>query len=158
MQMSGSVGDELVRGTGLELVVYLRESASSAATERQQAVLDRLDALADAGTVEDVTVRRWPKRVSERSEVLETVRELREAAEERGFRLEPFFEERERVPGFFTERGDPVREVVLPVVCIALYRDGEVRGVYPCADDETYYSVDDGLDALEGAVDHAAGP
>jgi len=156
--MLGSVGDEIARGTGLELVVYLRESASSAAAERQQAVLGRLNALADAGVIEDVTVRTWPKRVSESSEVLETVRELCAAAEERGLRLEPFFEEHERVPGFFTERAEPVREVVLPVMCVTLYRDGDVRSIYPCTDDEGHYSVSDGLDALEEAVEHAAGP
>lgn len=147
------VGEQSPRENGLELVVYLRESVRSAAAKRQQAVLDRLDALADAGVVEDVTVRRWPKRVSESSEVLETVRELREAAEERGFRLEPFFQERERAPGVFTGRTETVREVVLPVVCVALYRDGDLRRVYPCADDEACYSVDDGLDMLEGAVE-----
>ena len=45
---------------------------------------------------------------------------------------------------------DPKEVVDLPIVCLAVYEDDDLRTVLPCADGDDIYTVGDGLDALEG--------
>lgn len=149
-------------GEPLELVVYLREAAGGAAAERQRAVVERARDLVGAGDVGDLTVRTWGRRAlapeaadgpaadAPGADVLDTVREFQAAAAEHGLTLEPCFAERERRPSFFTEREQPRREVVLPVVCLAVRRGGDLVGLYPCVDDGECASVAEGLAALAG--------
>jgi hypothetical protein len=60
--------------------------------------------------------------------------------------LDPFFEDR---PGI----GRASRVVVLPVITLALRRDGELTGLYPCWKDGHHYSIEQGLEALERGED-----
>lgn len=132
-----------------ELTVYLRASTPSAARERQREVVERAERLAETDRIEDVTVRRWDDRVTvsngpetPAAHAVEAFESFKRYTEETGRSVEPFFQEHERTDG---------RLIVFPVICIAVHVDDELRGVFPCADDDrsAIYSVWDYLTALE---------
>lgn len=134
-----------------EVTVYLRSSAPDVARERQRATLDRIEQLRAAGALEDVEIVRWQGKVSEPadgpgSETIVCYEEFVEAVGSQS--LEPFFKQR---PGV----GRLDRVVVLPVICIAARRDGELVGVYPRWNDGVHESIEDALDALaEGEIEN----
>jgi hypothetical protein len=132
--------------------LYLRAGAPTAARDRQADARARIEALVDAGLLPDCTVEDWPSRAVVPSDgpadsAVETYEELAGAVAARpGVHLDPFFEDR---PGV----GRTDRVVVLPVVCIAVRRDGELTGLYPCWNEGAHESVEDGLAALESGED-----
>lgn len=137
----------------LELDVYMRAFAPDAAQRRQEAMLDRMRELRDRGMVEEVSVTRWSNQVSvspaqdrEPPVGVETYRELDEAVGETELSIEPFFRERSGAGGDRTV-------LSLPVLCVAIRRDGEITGVYPCSAPDGSYSVTDCLDALASGND-----
>lgn len=127
----------------LAVTLYLRSGAPTVARRRQAAVRERVAELADAGL--DVTVREWGKRATVPG--TETDREAVDCYDEfvaavGDARLEPFFEARRGA-------GGTTRVVVLPVLCLAVRRAGEVTGLYPCWRDGEHHGVMDGMAALE---------
>jgi hypothetical protein len=134
------------------VTLYLRAGAPTAARDRQTDARARVEALADAGVLPDPTVSEWPSRAVVPSDgpadaAVETYDEFAAAVATRpGVHLDPFFEDR---PGV----GRSDRVVVLPVVCIAVRRDGELTGLYPCWNEGTHDAVEDGLAALESGED-----
>ncbi|MEM4782642.1 MAG: hypothetical protein QXG03_13915 [Halalkalicoccus sp.] len=138
------------QNTAPELTVYLRSSAPFPARDRQEEVIERAERLATEGRIGDVSVRHWNDRVVASDEVgatdaVETFEAFKSRAEEIGHTIEPFFQEHDR---------GGVREIVFPIICIAVYVDEELRRVFPCRDDREAYSVWDCLTALEtdGAI------
>ncbi|MFC6905644.1 HTH domain-containing protein [Halalkalicoccus tibetensis] len=127
-----------------ELTVYLRSSTPFPARERQEEVIERAERLADDELIADLRVRHWEARVAVRNgddaEAVATFEALKERAGEMGHSIEPFFQEH--------ERGE-IREIVFPVICIAVHVEEELRRVFPCRDEEDAYSVWDCLTALE---------
>lgn len=131
-----------------ELEVYLRASTPRPARERQREVIDRVERLAEEGKIADASIRRWddrivisdddPKYID--AQALEVFDAFQSRAREIGHTLEPFFQNHERT-------GE--REVIFPVICIAVRVDGELRRVFPCMDREGPNSVWDCLIALE---------
>jgi len=137
----------------LELDVYMRAFAPDAAQRRQEAMLDRMRELRDRGVIEDVSVTRWSNQVSvtpardrEPPVGVETYRELDEVIDGTELSIEPFFRERSGAGGDRTV-------LSLPVLCVAIQRDGEITGVYPCSAPDGSYSVTDCLDALAAGDD-----
>ena len=130
----------------VEATAYFRTSAPAVARSRQETAKARLNALVDAGVLVDVTVGSWPNKASVPADgpaptPVERYEEFKTALGDDGH-LDPFFEDR---PGI----GRASRVVVLPVITLALRRDGEVTGLYPCWKDGHHYSIEQGLNALE---------
>lgn len=134
-----------------EVTIYLRSSAPDVARQRQHATLERIEGLKRAGAFESVETVRWQNKVSEPTDGpgSEAIARYEEFADAVGVQsLAPFFEER---PGV----GRLDRVVVLPVICIAARRDGDLVGVYPRWNEGAHESVEDALDALaEGDVEN----
>lgn len=153
--MGGEKATAEAETDGIELDVYLRHSTADEARRRQQSVLERVETLRGEGVVEGATVRRWSNRITvpvgidpggEYTAAIETFEELSAATEGTELSLEPGFEEREPA-------GDAERLIVFPVMALALYRNGDLRGIYPCVDGERCDTVQKCLDMLEAGED-----
>ena len=137
----------------LELDVYMRTFVPDAAQRRQEAMLERMRDLRDRGKVDDVSVSRWSSQVCvspglehDAADGAEAYRELKDAVADTDLSIEPFFRERQGT-------GEDRRVVSLPVICVAVRRDGEITGIFPCSATDGTYSVTDCLDALEDETD-----
>lgn len=135
--------------------LFLRESVPLPARERQDAVLDRLRRLESAGDIESLTVDTWGAAVPLRGDTGAAERgryaTFARWAADRDAALAPFFQVRER-----GSMVDTTHEVLtLPVLCLAVHEDGDLRTVYPHADDGGTHSVADGIEYL---ATRAAGP
>lgn len=124
------------------LTVYLRASAPFPARDRQTEVIERAERLANEGRIERLRVRHWDDRVVAETgaDAVETFERFKSRAAATGHTIEPFFQEHERANA---------REIVFPIICIAVHTGEELRRVFPCRDEETAYSVWDCLTALE---------
>jgi hypothetical protein len=133
---------------GLELDVWMRTFAPSVSQRRQQAVVDRVRSLEDAERVADVDVNYWSTRVCMPDEndagrrCPRVVTEVLAATSDTGLSLEPHFRQRERAHA-------DADVLFLPVVCLLVRRDGDLRGIYPVTHDGHSDSVGDALDRLE---------
>lgn len=141
-------GEGTTGETRVEL--YARRELSSVAERRYEQVVDRLRDLAAAGHVAAVDTHTWPKTVPERSGDRESDRYERFVtwADERAVSLAPFFETRQR---YASETGEAGTQLVLPALCLAVYRDGSLGCVYPHSTNDGSRSVMDGLRAIETA-------
>jgi hypothetical protein len=134
------------------VTLYLRAGAPTAARDRQADARARVEALADAGLLPDLSVSEWPSKAvvpvdGPADAAVGTYEEFADAAASHpGVHLDPFFEDR---PGV----GRTDRVVVLPVVCIAVRRDEALTGLYPCWNEGDHDAVEDGLAALESGAD-----
>lgn len=130
------------------VTLYLRGNAPTAVRESQADARARIEALADAGILIDYTISEWPSRVTVPSDgpadpAVGLYDEFAEAvATLPGVELEPFFEDR-------TDLGWAERMVVFPVVCLAVRREDDLTGIYPCWNEGLHHTVEDGLTALE---------
>jgi len=119
--------------------------------EAQQALLDRVRALESGDALVDVDVEwSWEhiRTIGEdhRDGALATYSDFADWAERNGYGLAPAFEQRSR--GYVgLDRVDDV--VVFPVASLAVYEETDLQAVFPCADDDVNYRVQDCLDALE---------
>ena len=136
VRMAPETGSEPVESVSpslpdaVSVTLWLRTSAPRVARERQARVEER----------------EWPNRVSDpvtdaERAALEAFDHYRAVAGLEGVRLDPFFECRTNPDGS--------RTVVFPVACLALERDGDLTGLYPCYVDGDHAAVEDGLDAIE---------
>jgi hypothetical protein len=134
------------------VTLYLRAGAPTAARDRQRNARARVEALADEGLLPDFGVEEWPSKAVVPNDgpadgAVETYDEFADVVAERpNVHLDPFFEDR---PGV----GRSDRVVVLPVACIAIRREGALTGLYPCWNEGTHESVEEGLAALESDED-----
>lgn len=131
--------------------LYVRSLSPTGAQETQEAVLERLDVLAQNSAIRDYSVHVWGKQVdregttpADRS-VLERVEVFEEWSERAGATLPSFYETREASSLFAQETNT---RLVLPMVCLAEYRDDELRHVAPCVEDGAACTVEDRLDTL----------
>jgi hypothetical protein len=140
---------------GLTATLYLRSAPSGPAVRRQRTVRDRFESLDEHGLA-DRRIERWARTVTTPvtegdeavDEALARYEAFAAAVAEADGRLEPFFQQRDRSSGMLVGgRSDQV--VTFPVCCLALTRDGDVTGLYPCWLDGTHHSVEGGLDAIE---------
>ncbi|SDR41666.1 HTH domain-containing protein [Natronobacterium texcoconense] len=100
--------------------------------------VETLQACESEGTVDDLLLRSWPKEVtrsetSPHQEVLETFERFESWADRRGVSIRPPFRERTR-----TSLTGETRELLMtPLLCLEVYEDDELVGVFPHSDDET---------------------
>ncbi|CCQ36015.1 uncharacterized protein Nmlp_1827 [Natronomonas moolapensis 8.8.11] len=136
------------------VVVWVRELSVPPGDPRE-AVLSRLGELESRGLVADVSLRVWGATVDAavvdggefEQPVRSCVAEFHRWAERTGHSLEPAFRREQRSSMLSTERSAVVR---LPRVCVAVYTDGGLRGVFPCspAEEAGTETVWDCLDRL----------
>jgi hypothetical protein len=130
--------------------LFLRESVPDGAATEQARIQGRLRALAAAGVIADLSVRRWPHRVTvgdaHARREFALYREFEAWAAAHGVRLAPAFERHDCYNGFTDSR---YTTVVLPVVCLALYVDDDLDAVYPYSSATGIRTVLDGISMLE---------
>lgn len=113
-------------------------------------VIDRLGALESEGRIDDVEVQTWPRRVTvsdHDEQIMSTFEAFRGWADGRDVTIRPPFEVTTYRCGF---TGEEYEVLVTPSVCLAVYRDDELVGVYPHETDSGVKTVRDALSALEG--------
>ena len=123
--------------TDITVVCHVRAPLLFEPIDRQ---IETVQACESEGAVGSVLIRSWPDQVtisedSPNGEVLEVFDRFRRWADSRGVSIEPPFRRR-TVTSPITDESK--RILTTPVLCLALYRDGQLVGVYPhSADDET---------------------
>jgi hypothetical protein len=135
------------------VVVWVRELSAPPGDPRE-AVLSRLGELESRGRVADVSLRVWgttvDAAVADGGEYEQPVRscvaEFHRWAERTGHSLEPAFRCEQRSSMLSADRSAVVR---LPLVCVAVYADGGLRGVFPHSTAGETTTVGDCLDRLE---------
>lgn len=140
----------------LRIELYVRRNAFGART-RQQRVFERVRRLEGHPEIENMEVRRWPDRIAadERGEFVGVIREFERWAADHERSLAPCFERREVTPGFTDERFE---QVVLPIICLAVYRGERLRNLAPHVDGRHPYTVDDCIADLEERLEERDGP
>lgn len=132
--------------------LYVRSDLPTPSTKCQRTTVERLEAVAASGALDEHRVTSWAKRVPADGDhpTGEFERERYAAfaawAERAGVRLAPFFDTREC---YSSVTGERRTELVLPAACLALY-DGEddLVAVVPHADDEGTVTVRECLSEL----------
>jgi hypothetical protein len=128
--------------------VYVRSPAPAATEQRQETVLGRLQSLRAAGAIDDFTVTYWFRQALDRDcdPSMPAVAELEAWASDYGVSLTPAFDRHDR-SNWYTGIEDTV--VTLPVLCLAIYEDDELRSVYPHVCEHGPRTVADGMEQLE---------
>jgi len=134
--------------------LYVRSLMPDGAHERQEAVIDRLETLDQEGKIEDFSVIVWGKQVSRESVaahteegkyILNRVAEFKQWALSNNVSLSSFYQTTE----IQSELTDNYSAMVLPVMGLAEYGDGELQHVAPCTSDDVVHTIMDRLDRLE---------
>jgi hypothetical protein len=119
------------------------------ANDQQNAVVNRLRELDAADRIEGYEVHVWNSRVQlsdgETQSDVAVYREFRSWADDADVDVDPFFTVRERES--FVD--GTARELIFPVMCLAVRADGELRTVAPHRHGHETNTVQDCLDALE---------
>lgn len=119
------------------------------AKSRQERLIRRLDDLADAGDIDDVSVIVTGDRLclcetcrgtDAEGALLERIRELGDWGDEHDASVEPFFETRDLDSSV---AGETARALVPPRVAVALYCDGTLAGAFPCRMGESTFATRD---------------
>ncbi|MFB6165365.1 MAG: HTH domain-containing protein [Haloarculaceae archaeon] len=135
---------------GSRVELYARSSLPEVATRRRDQVAGRLRQLATEGHVSEVEIHTWEKKVpcDGDSDELALYEEFSEWADETGVDLAPFFDTR---LCYSSETGERGERIVLPALCVAVYRDDVLQSVYPHSTNDGSRSVMDCLRAIESA-------
>jgi len=138
--------------------LFVRSLSPKTGRSPATAQLDRLRRLADEDVV-DLSVTVWGREVglsttAARTDagefVLDRVANFREWADDHDVCVEAFFETREVESGL---TGESYTALVLPVACLAEYRDGELVHVAPYTTDSAVHTVSDRVTTLEAPDD-----
>jgi len=142
-------------GTQPRIELYVRSLLPDGAQNRQEAVVERLQRLDAADEIEDFSVIVWGKQIARESAsarteegeyILNRVAEFKQWALSNNVSLESFYQ-RQEVENDVT--GDAYTAMVLPVMGLAEYEDGELRHVAPCTDGDVVHTIMDRLEELE---------
>ncbi|ELY62191.1 HTH domain-containing protein [Natronolimnohabitans innermongolicus] len=114
--------------------------------------IETLRACESEGAVDDLLLRSWPKEIalsddSPYQEALESFERFERWADRRGVSVRPPFRERTTTSQI---TGETTKLLVTPLLCLELYADDELVGVFPHTDettDETHTS-DEAIAAL----------
>ncbi|MBV0903088.1 HTH domain-containing protein [Haloarcula salina] len=128
--------------------LFVRSDLPTPSRKRCTAIECEVESLVCQGVIDGVETVEWRKRVPLRGDN-RGERELYNAfaawAREADVALAPFFDTR---LCYSTSTGERRRELVLPVVCLALYDDGALVRVAPFADGGRTESVEECIAAL----------
>ena len=133
-------GSRIDETAPISLEFMIRSSVPIAGTPTE--ALDALSHLRARGRIDDFEVIRWPEKVildepTGRSDVIERFESFERWANEHGLSVRPAFERR-TVRSLLGGRRTELRT---PVMCLAVYADGDLAGVYPCSDGERRWSA-----------------
>jgi len=126
-------------------------AAGPEAWNHQQRIIDRLEQMKERGLIDRYRVQTWGKVAAVAGAVSETkfhsaavgiVREFEEWADAHDEEVDLPFHRDEVVSEFTGERHPVIR---LPVVCLGVYEDEELVGVYPRTEAKASHSVRDAL-------------
>lgn len=145
-------GDGTRSGTRVEL--YARGSLSEVAGKRRDQVATRLNELASTGHISQVEIHNWTKKVPLDAESRERTlyEQFSEWADAVGVELRPYFHTR---TCYSMDSGAKGERLVLPVLCLAVYRDETLQSVYPHTANDGPRSVMDCLRSIESARQRA---
>lgn len=138
----------------IHLELYVRSLVPRGACECQRTVLRRLQGLADDGAIDSFEVTVWGRGIRPSTaaqtatgkELQQLVESFAEWAQERGLTLRPRFERRSVRSRMADETYDAI---YFPAMALAVFQDGDLAFVAPCADGTTVYTVGDVIDAFE---------
>lgn len=139
---STETGD-VARGV-TEMVLWTRRPVCGPRTS----VIDRLSTMAANDDIGGFRVETWPDEVgisehTEHTRVVERYKEFLAWAEDNDRSITPPFEHRTVSPLI----GEGREVLTLPIMCLAVYEDESLCGVYPSATDGRTISVSEYLDA-----------
>lgn len=139
------------RDDGLRIELFIRADAFGAQRQKQ-GVIERVCRLEDHGEIDRTVVRHWPSRLraDEGGEFLDRVAEFERWADERDLRLSPCFERHEVEALLGDERYE---RVVLPIMCLGVYKAERLRHVAPHVGDGGVHTVHDCIDELEADLE-----
>ena len=135
-------------GEGIRVELYARSSLPKVAQRRRATVEQRLEDLVDVGQVGELESTAWAKKVplDEPSAERRHYEAFTAWADDVGVSLHPFFDTRDC---YSTETGERGEWLVLPALCIAIYRDNRLQTVYPHSTSRGSRTVLDCLAAIE---------
>ncbi|WP_235019771.1 HTH domain-containing protein [Natrialba sp. INN-245] len=112
--------------------------------------VETLQACESEGAIDELLLRSWPKEVkrsteSPHAEVLETFDRFERWAKRRGVSVRPPFRERTSTSQI---TGETTELLVTPLLCLEVYVDEGLVGVFPHSDDEETYTTDEVIAAL----------
>lgn len=139
----------------VRVVLRLRTLVPAGIGSVQSDVIDRLQRLEDEGLITTLDIDIWGLSMGVNGPhnrdpigTRRTVAEFERWAENHDCTLRPGFgrpDARSTADGESEQRGD----VVLPLLCLAVYDDATIRAVYPHTTSEGVQTIHDGLDVLE---------
>lgn len=157
--------ERIVSADRVRVEAYIRSLAPAPGPKQQQeSVLDRLNRLEQAGTVDETTVSVWGTAICLEGPYRETAACRRiEGRIDRFRQWAANVDETVELP-FETQAisssivGDEYERLVPPQVCLAVHTEDELDLVLPCEIDGTPMSVVDTLDRLGAAAESPADP
>jgi hypothetical protein len=135
--------------------LYVGSLRPDGAHERQEAVIEQLERLDRDDQIEDFSVIVWGKQVARESAaahteegkyILNRVAEFKQWALSNNVSLESFYQTTE-VESEVTD--DAYSAMVLPIMGLAEYQEGELVHVAPCTKGDVVHTIVDRLDRLE---------
>lgn len=126
----------------ITIVCHVRAPLLLEPIDRQ---IETLQACEAEGSVDDLLLRSWPKEVSRTEssphhEVLETYDRFSQWAARRGVSIEPPFNTRTSTSQV---TGESRELLVTPLLCLEVYADDELVGVFPHSDGEETYTTNE---------------
>lgn len=129
---------------------YVR--ADAPIREQRDAVIEQLTDLEGKGHITGFSVHPWPRAVSldlvaeiDDDGILGEFESFETWADRNGIGIRPPFDVRTSHSVITDETHELL---VLPVMCLAVYSDDDLVGMYPCSDDESVLTIDDAFDAI----------
>lgn len=146
-----AVASDEMRETTLPRVEFFVRAAMTGAGTRQYEVLDRLEEFEATGRVAAVSTHAWQGRIrvsvdaGHESQAFDWFERFERWADRNDADLSPFFERHERTSLL---AGEEYEELIFPVICLAVTRDGSIDEVVPRREDDEVVDVEDCLDRL----------
>ena len=128
--------------------LYTRGDLPQPAAERQSAVIERLGTIAASDSLDAFDVVHWAKRVpidGDTAREQSLVESFDQWAADRDVSLAPCFDTRDC---YSEETGSRRTELVLPVLCLAIYEDDELVEVAPHGTGDDVVTVADCIERL----------
>ncbi|ELY38303.1 HTH domain-containing protein [Natronorubrum tibetense] len=122
--------------TDLTVVCHVRAPLLLEPVDRQ---IETLQACDSEGTIDDLLLRSWPKEIaltdnSPYQEALDSFERFEAWAADQGVSIRPPFQERTKTSQV---TGETTELLVTPLLCLELYADDELVGVFPHTDEES---------------------
>ncbi|MFC4246716.1 HTH domain-containing protein [Natribaculum luteum] len=130
----------------------VRERIPASVADVVDDVVDRLGRLEADGEIAELQVSTWSRRcgtdavASVDTSVAAAVAEFRSWADRNGYTLRPAFDRRD-VSSMVARTSRS--ELVVPMICLAVYEDDDLQCVAPCSDGDDVFTAADCLAALE---------